>query len=163
MYIRCDNLSFFFSVPKPVFQSKKSGQYLRSQSYNQPPEEVLSPQHEELIKYIHQCKSPWSRVFTSIALFHWCFICHFLELIFGKFEFCWLSGLSKIWKKVLHCIFWGKEFPYLIVWRLSFIWVYFQAIKILNLVCINQACSSRKLNYETLYFCVIFRGHSRIM
>lgn len=50
------------SVPKPVFQSKKSAQYLRSQSYHQPPEEVLSPQHEELIKYIHES---WNIVAAS--------------------------------------------------------------------------------------------------
>lgn len=42
---------FLISVPKPVFQTKKI--------YSHPKiieEEVLTPQHEEIIKYINDCK-----------------------------------------------------------------------------------------------------------
>lgn len=47
-----------YSVPKPVFATKKT-QFRQQQQHV--PEEVLSPQHEELVKYIHECKLFLSR------------------------------------------------------------------------------------------------------
>lgn len=45
-----------FSVPKPVFQtSRKTLQYLKAQQQQQQTE-ILNPQHEELIKYMNECK-----------------------------------------------------------------------------------------------------------
>jgi hypothetical protein len=40
-----------FRVPKPVFHNKKSAPHQHRQ-------EVISPQHEELIKFVHECESP---------------------------------------------------------------------------------------------------------
>ncbi|GAB0099572.1 uncharacterized protein DMENIID0001_154550 [Sergentomyia squamirostris] len=47
------------SVPKPVFQSTKkfSHHHLKNGHEN---EETLSPQHEEIVKYIHETSSPSS-------------------------------------------------------------------------------------------------------
>jgi hypothetical protein len=38
------------AVPKPVFHNKKSAPHQHRQ-------EVISPQHEELIKFVHECES----------------------------------------------------------------------------------------------------------
>lgn len=49
----CDNSEF--SVPKPVFQtSRKSHNYLKSHHHHQQNQEILSPQHEELARYMNE-------------------------------------------------------------------------------------------------------------
>jgi hypothetical protein len=59
-----------FSVPKPVFQtSRKTLNYIKShQQQQQQQTEVLSPQHEELVKYMYECK--WFRFILIIYLIH---------------------------------------------------------------------------------------------
>ncbi|KAG5670582.1 hypothetical protein PVAND_000834 [Polypedilum vanderplanki] len=42
-----------FSVPKPVFQQRKSHNYMRSHHHQQS-QEILSPQHEELARYMNE-------------------------------------------------------------------------------------------------------------
>jgi len=43
-----------FSVPKPVFQtSRKSHNYLKSHHHHHQNQEILSPQHEELVRYMN--------------------------------------------------------------------------------------------------------------
>lgn len=46
-----------FSVPKPVFQtSRKSHNYLKSHHHHHQNQEILSPQHEELVRYMNDCE-----------------------------------------------------------------------------------------------------------
>lgn len=46
------------SIPKPVFQTtRKSLSYLKNQQQqHHQNHEILSPQHEELVKYMNECK-----------------------------------------------------------------------------------------------------------
>ncbi|CAG9806864.1 unnamed protein product [Chironomus riparius] len=43
-----------FSVPKPVFQQRKSHNYMKSHQHYQQSQEILSPQHEELARYMNE-------------------------------------------------------------------------------------------------------------
>lgn len=45
-------LDHYYSVPRPVFQTTKKS-YI---SNKQTEEEVITPQHEEIVNYIHECK-----------------------------------------------------------------------------------------------------------
>jgi hypothetical protein len=52
MYVNVFILCFFFSGPKPVFHSVH-----RKLNNQRSQQEQITPQHEELIKYIYDCKS----------------------------------------------------------------------------------------------------------
>lgn len=45
-------LDHYCSVPRPVFQTTKKS-YINNK---QTEEEVITPQHEEIVNYIHECK-----------------------------------------------------------------------------------------------------------
>lgn len=59
-----------FSVPKPVFQTtRKSHNYMKSHHHHHQNQEILSPQHEELVRYMNDCE--WWNYVSIICLISW--------------------------------------------------------------------------------------------
>jgi hypothetical protein len=55
------------SVPKPTFQQRKSHNYMRSHHHYHQNQEIVSPQHEELARYMNDCKIFFLSIFLSIV------------------------------------------------------------------------------------------------